>query len=48
MFSSFKNRVTENMIKDLKIKFPQVFYEGLETEAKFEVMENAKPIFKRK
>ena len=40
------------MIKDLKIKFPQVFPEGLgickKTEAKFEVKENAKPIFKRK
>ena len=49
---SFKNRVTENMIKDLKIKFPQVFSEGLgickKMEAKFEVKENAKPIFKRK
>ena len=50
--SPFKNRVTENMIKDLKIKFPQVFSEGLgickKTEAKFEVKESAKPIFKRK
>ena len=50
--SSFKNRITENVIKDLKIKFPQVFSEGLgickRTEAKFEVKENAKPIFKRK
>ena len=50
--SPFKNQVTENMIKDLKIKFPKVFSEGLgickKTEAKFEVKENAKPIFKRK
>ena len=50
--SPFKNWVAENMIKDLKIKFPQVFSEGLgickKTEAKFEVKENAKPIFKRK
>ena len=50
--SSFKNRVTENMIKDLKIKFPRVFSERLgickKTVAKFEVKENAKPIFKRK
>ena len=40
------------MIKDLKIKFSLVFSEGLgickKTEAKFEVKENAKPIFKRK
>ena len=50
--SPFKNRVTENMIKDLKIRFPQVLSEGLgiykKTEAKFEVKENAKPIFKQK
>ena len=48
--SPFKNRVIEKMIKDLKIKFPQVFSEGLDickkTEAKFEVKENVKPIFK--
>ena len=40
------------MIKDLKKKFPQVFSEGLgickKTEAKFEVKENAKSIFKQK
>ena len=50
--SPFKNKVTENMIKDLKIKFPQVFSKALgickKMEAKFEVKENAKPIFKRK
>ena len=50
--SPFKNRVTENMIKDLKTKFPQVFLEGLgickKTEAKCEGKENTKTIFKRK
>lgn len=50
--SRCKNRVTENFVKDLKIKFPQVFSEGLgcckKAKAKFEVKENVKPIFKRK
>ena len=49
---SNKNRVTEVFVKKLKIKFPEVFSEGMgtckKTEAKFEMKENVRPVFKQK
>ena len=46
------NRVQENLMKDLRNKFPEVFSEGLrrctKTKENFEVKENVKPIFKPK